>query len=146
MVIFLSKILKVEANIRDYLLDIDDLNRPKVLDMENIQTGTMNSAALLIIRLLLLKKGSYPDFPDLGIDIRGRYRFAFEEELITLRNELEDQISTYLPELIPVDVEVSLYRPKDSLENMILFSIIIRQVKFEILYNVAANTIEGLNS
>lgn len=142
----MSKILKVEANIRDYLLNIDDLNRPKVLDMENIQTGTMNSAALLIIRLLLLKKGSYPDFPDLGIDIRGRYRFAFEEELITLRNELEDQISTYLPELIPVDVEVSLYRPKDSLENMILFSIIIRQVKFEILYNVAANTIEGLNS
>lgn len=142
----MSKILKLEANIRDYLLDIDDLNRPKVLDMENIQTGTMNSAALLIIRLLLLKKGSYPDFPDLGIDIRGRYRFAFEEELITLRNELEDQISTYLPELIPVDVEVSLYRPKDSLENMILFSIIIRQVKFEILYNVAANTIEGLNS
>ena len=142
----MSKILKVEANIRDYLLDIDDLNRPNVLDMENIQTGTMNSAALLIIRLLLLKKGSYPDFPDLGIDIRGRYRFAFEEELITLRNELEDQISTYLPELIPVDVEVSLYRPKDSLENMILFSIIIRQVKFEILYNVAANTIEGLNS
>lgn len=142
----MSKIFKVEANIRDYLLDIDDLNRPKVLDMENIQTGTMNSAALLIIRLLLLKKGSYPDFPDLGIDIRGRYRFAFEEELITLRNELEDQISTYLPELIPVDVEVSLYRPKDSLENMILFSIIIRQVKFEILYNVAANTIEGLNS
>lgn len=142
----MSKILKVEANIRDYLLDIDDLNRPKVLDMKNIQTGTMNSAALLIIRLLLLKKGSYPDFPDLGIDIRGRYRFAFEEELITLRNELEDQISTYLPELIPVDVEVSLYRPKDSLENMILFSIIIRQVKFEILYNVAANTIEGLNS
>lgn len=142
----MSKILKVEANIRDYLLDIDDLNRPKVLDMENIQTGTINSAALLIIRLLLLKKGSYPDFPDLGIDIRGRYRFAFEEELITLRNELEDQISTYLPELIPVDVEVSLYRPKDSLENMILFSIIIRQVKFEILYNVAANTIEGLNS
>lgn len=142
----MSKILKVEANIRDYLLDIDDLNRPKVLDMENIQTGTMNSAALLIIRLLLLKKGSYPDFPDLGIDIRGRYRFAFEEELITLRNELEDQISTYLPELIPVDVEVSLYRPKDSLENMILFSIIIRQVKFEILYNVASNTIEGLNS
>ena len=142
----MSKILKVEANIRDYLLDIDDLNRPKVLDMENIQTGTMNSAALLIIRLLLLKKGSYPDFPDLGIDIRGRYRFAFEEELITLRNELEDQILTYLPELIPVDVEVSLYRPKDSLENMILFSIIIRQVKFEILYNVAANTIEGLNS
>lgn len=142
----MSKILKVEANIRDYLLDIDDLNRPKVLDMQNIQTGTMNSAALLIIRLLLLKKGSYPDFPDLGIDIRGRYRFAFEEELITLRNELEDQISTYLPELIPVDVEVSLYRPKDSLENMILFSIIIRQVKFEILYNVAANTIEGLNS
>lgn len=142
----MSKILKVEANIRDYLLDIDDLNRPKILDMENIQTGTMNSAALLIIRLLLLKKGSYPDFPDLGIDIRGRYRFAFEEELITLRNELEDQISTYLPELIPVDVEVSLYRPKDSLENMILFSIIIRQVKFEILYNVAANTIEGLNT
>nr|DAF62238.1 MAG TPA: Baseplate wedge protein [Myoviridae sp. ctIty1] len=106
----------------------------------------MNSAALLIVRLLLLKKGTYPDYPDLGIDIRGRYRFAFEEELITLRQELEEQMTLYLPELLPVEVEVSLYRPKDSLDNKILFSITIRETRFSILYNIAQNTIDGLMS
>ena len=103
------------ANIRDYLLDVNDLNQPKVLDLSEIETGKLNSAALLIVRLLLLKKGTYPDYPDLGIDIRGRYRFAVEEEVITLRQELEEQMTLYLPELLPVEVEVSLYRPKDSL-------------------------------
>lgn len=132
------------ANIRDYLLDVNDLNQPKVLDLSKIETGKLNSAALLIVRLLLLKKGTYPDYPDLGIDIRGRYRFAFEEELITLRQELEEQMTLYLPELLPVEVEVSLYRPKDSLENKILFSIIMRETRFSILYSIAQNTIDGL--
>lgn len=132
------------ANIRDYLLDVNDLNQPKVLDLSEIETGKLNSAALLIVRLLLLKKGTYPDYPDLGIDIRSRYRFAFEEELITLRQELEEQMTLYLPELLPVEVEVSLYRPKDSLENKILFSIIMRETRFSILYSIAQNTIDGL--
>lgn len=132
------------ANIRDYLLDVNDLNQPKVLDLSEIETGKLNSAALLIVRLLLLKKGTYPDYPDLGIDIRGRYRFVFEEELITLRQELEEQMTLYLPELLPVEVEVSLYRPKDSLENKILFSIIMRETRFSILYSIAQNTIDGL--
>ena len=72
------------ANIRDYLLDLDDIGKPKVVDMTDIRRGKLNSAATMIIRLLLLKKGTYPDFPNLGIDIRGRYRFMFSEELSTL--------------------------------------------------------------
>lgn len=141
-----NSLTNTNANIRDYLLDVNDLNQPKVLDLSEIETGKMNSAALLIVRLLLLKKGTYPDYPDLGIGIRGRYRFAFEEELITLRQELEEQMTLYLPELLPVEVEVSLYRPKDSLDNKILFSITIRETRFSILYNIAQNTIDGLMS
>lgn len=141
-----NSLTNTNANIRDYLLDVNDLNQPKVLDLSEIETGKMNSAALLIVRLLLLKKGTYPDYPDLGIDIRSRYRFAFEEELITLRQELEEQMTLYLPELLPVEVEVSLYRPKDSLDNKILFSITIRETRFSILYNIAQNTIDGLMS
>ena len=57
------------ANIRDYLLDLDDIGKPKVVDMTDIRRGKLNSAATMIIRLLLLKKGTYPDFPNLGIDI-----------------------------------------------------------------------------
>lgn len=53
-------------------------------------------------------------------------------------------MTLYLPELLPVEVEVSLYRPKDSLENKILFSIIMRETRFSILYSIAQNTIDGL--
>ena len=64
-----NSLTKTNANIRDYLLDVNDLNQPKVLDLSEIETGKMNSAELLIVRLLLRKKGTYPDYPDLDTDL-----------------------------------------------------------------------------
>ena len=47
---------------------------PKVLD-EKDATHT------LIVRLILLEKGTYPTHPDMGVGIVSNYRFAFTEEL-----------------------------------------------------------------
>ena len=134
------------ANIRDYLLDLDDIGNPKVVDMTDIRKGKLNSAATMIIRLLLLKKGTYPDFPNLGIDIRGRYRFMFSEELSTLESELTDQIETYLPELLPITVIAEMITIPSTTANGILFNIISNEIDFVLLYNINKNTFDGIRA
>lgn len=134
------------ANIRDYLLDLDDIGKPKVVDMTDIRRGKLNSATTMIIRLLLLKKGTYPDFPNLGIDIRGRYRFMFSEELSTLESELTDQIETYLPELLPITVSAEMITIPSTTANGILFNIISNEIDFVLLYNINKNTFDGIRA
>ena len=134
------------ANIRDYLLDLDDIGKPKIVDMTDIRRGKLNSAATMIIRLLLLKKGTYPDFPNLGIDIRGRYRFMFSEELSTLESELTDQIETYLPELLPITVSAEMITIPSTTANGILFNIISNEIDFVLLYNINKNTFDGIRA
>lgn len=134
------------ANIRDYLLDLDDIGKPKVVDMTDIRRGKLNSAATMIIRLLLLKKGTYPDFPNLGIDIRGRYRFMFSEELSTLESELTNQIETYLPELLPITVSAEMITIPSTTANGILFNIISNEIDFVLLYNINKNTFDGIRT
>ena len=114
--------------------------------MTDIRRGKLNSAATMIIRLLLLKKGTYPDFPNLGIDIRGRYRFMFSEELSTLESELTDQIETYLTELLPITVSAEMITIPSTTANGILFNIISNEIDFVLLYNINKNTFDGIRA
>jgi hypothetical protein len=130
------------ANVRDYMLGLDDLGQPAVIDMENIRVGKMNSAVLMIARLLYLKKGTYADQPDLGIDIIGRYRFSFEEELISLRNELKDQITTYIPEFTPVEVMCS-FQWVDN-KQTVLIEVTVNETAYQLVYNPENYTLDAL--
>jgi hypothetical protein len=138
----MARTLESYPNIRDYTLSLDDLGRPKVLDMDNIISGKMNSAISMISRLLLLKKGTYMDHPNLGIDIRGRYRFAYDDEIIKLNQEITEQISLFLPEFIPVTV-VSKAEWKNN-KKIILIYISINSSEYEISYDPESTTIEGI--
>ena len=129
-------------NIREYLLGLDDLQQPKMIDMSIISNGVWNSAMILITRLILLKKGTYPDHPDLGIDIRARYRFAFESELITLQEEIQQQINKYLPELNYVQVRV-LFEEYNN-RNCVVISINIDQTIYAMIYDIEGQKMVGL--
>lgn len=128
-------------NVKDYLLSIDDLNRPRVLDMMNVTNGKINSAIIMIARLLLLKKATYADQPDLGIDIRGRYRFTFADELNELQYDIEQQISTYLPEFLPINVNCKYERINNI--NCVVIYMIIQQMVCQLVYNTEDLTLEG---
>lgn len=132
------------SNIHDYLLGIDDLNRPKVIDMSIIKPGVMNSAILMIIRMILMRKGTIPDIPDLGIDIRGRYRFAFESELSILQNEITNQIQTYLPEFLASEVTVAMQKGEPDGPKVVI-QITIDETTYELVYNISTNTLDGLD-
>ena len=65
----------------------------------------------LIRRLLVMRKGTYPTVPDMGVDI-ARYRFSDIDTLIAgdLKNAIIDQVNTYIPSL-PLE-DVNIYKLK----------------------------------
>ena len=131
-----------KGNIKEYLLGLDDLQRPKMIDMSIISPGIYNSAIILIARLILLKKGTYPDHPDLGIDIRARYKFAFDSELLTLQEEIQSQIDKYLPELNYSQVRVRFEKYNNKF--CVIISIQIDQVIYNLFYDISSQTLLGL--
>lgn len=132
------------ANVRDYLLSINDINRPTIVDMENIEPNKLNSAVTMICRLIMLRKGTIPDQPDLGVDIEGRYRFAFDSELDELARDIEDQVVKYLPEFTPINVFCN--KSTDNDKHKIEIHLIIKEIEFLLVYNIENNTIEGLKT
>jgi hypothetical protein len=138
----MSRNLKEEANIRDYLLGLDDLKKPKIIDMSIIAPKQWNSAILMISRLIMMKKGTYPDHPDLGIDIRGRYSFSFEDDIYTLQEDIDEQANRYLPEFAPYNIQCMFQSINDI--NYVVIVIIINNVAYTLLYNIDGHTLEGL--
>lgn len=132
-------------NVRDYLLDVNDINRPKVVDMQNIKPNKLNSAVTMIARLIMMKKGTIPDIPDLGIDIVGRYRFSYESELSALATDIQDQVLLYLPEFTPINVRCGM-NATDSKQKRVDIHIIINESEYLLIYNTESNSIEGLEN
>lgn len=95
---------------REYLLDTDAYNKPLVLKDKD-------ALAVLLLRLLKMKPGDHPLHPEMGVDIVGRYRYCSAKDLPVLQREINNQISTYLPNYRTIDISVS------SLEGEILVSI-----------------------
>lgn len=137
-------LLEDDNNPRDYLLSLNDLGLPKVLNMSRIEPGIMNTAIITIIRLILLRKGTDPDRPDMGIDIVGRYRFAFESELTILDREIEEQITTYLPEFLPVTVSTNVVQETNVAMpyHKIQINITVDGTMYQILFNKDTEELE----
>ena len=134
--------LDESANLRDYMLGLDDIQHPRVVDMSIIKPGEWNAAILFIMRLLLMVPGTQEDRPEMGIDIRARYTFAYEDELLILSQEITDQITTYCPELLPVQVDCQMDYRNDG--NYLIISIVVDEVDYRLMYNVENKTIIGL--
>lgn len=68
-----------------------------------------DSMYVLIIRLLLLEPGKFQSHPEMGIGLKSRYRYKSGEDiLITLQNDINNQINKYLPELTATDVTLTM--------------------------------------
>lgn len=87
---------------REYLLSINEFMQPKILKKDQ-------AAYTDIIRLFLLDPGTNQTHPDMGIGIRSRYRFSDASEVSKLQQEAKDQMKTYLPNLLTMDVQIETY-------------------------------------
>lgn len=99
-------------------LSVDDFNRPKILEgREAIST--------LLVHLILLEPGTYANHPTMGVGLVSRYRYNDEESLEQLQQDIEEQITTFLPEFEAVNVNVYMDRhsPSKNTNNEIVIEI-----------------------
>ena len=82
---------------REYMLSVDNLSKPKVLEGRE-------AIAHLIIRLLLLNPGSNPLHPDLGVGLVD-FRFCIGR-VKELEDRVRSQMQTYLTEFSFSNVRV----------------------------------------
>jgi hypothetical protein len=86
---------------KEYLLESNKFQTPRILKDKD-------SAALLLTRLLLREPGSSQIEPKMGIGLVSKYRYIQDTGLEDLRSNITNQISTYLPNFIGVNVSVNL--------------------------------------
>lgn len=92
----------ISNDFKEYLLSINEFVQPKVLKGES-------AAFIDILRLFLLEPGTNQTHPDMGIGIRSRYRFSDTSEIGKLKQEVQDQIETYIPELLVMDIQIETF-------------------------------------
>ena len=82
---------------REYMLSIDNLSKPKVVEGQE-------AVANLLIRLLLLNPGSDPLHPDMGVGLES-YRFCIGR-IQELEERIKQQMEMFLTEFSYADVKV----------------------------------------
>lgn len=87
---------------REYVLSTNEFMQPKVFKKDQ-------AAYTDIIRLFLLDPGTNQTHPEMGIGIRSRYRFSDTSEIFKLEQEVKDQMQTYLPNLLTMDIQIETY-------------------------------------
>lgn len=89
--------------IKEYLITVDKFNEPKELKNDD-------AVSMILLRLILMEKGLIQSHPDMGVDIVRRYRYMYDDKVLrTLEEDIKSQISTYIPQLSSVDVEVDVH-------------------------------------
>ena len=85
----------------EYLLAVDNYNKPSKI------TGK-KAEYYLIMKLLIMVKGENPLFPAAGLGLIQNYRYCTEDDIPQLEEDINDQMTTYLPTLLIDNVSVSL--------------------------------------
>ena len=130
----MAKILDTNKtnSVVEYFLGTNEFNRPSVWT-------DVDATYVLLIRLILLEPGTYPNHPRMGVGLVSRYRYAKSDELNNLKNDIQNQIATYLPQFSSIDVELTLTNTKD-----LYIQIIINGIAYELVYKPEYQTLDAV--
>ena len=115
----------LERQTKEPCLSINEFNRPTILEgKEAIST--------LLIHLILLEPGTYSNRPGMGVGLVSRYRYNEEISLEQLSKDIQDQVTSYLPEFEAVNVNVHMDDTvPDGINNEIVIEIEIDDVLYK---------------
>ena len=130
----MAKILDTNKtnSVVEYFLGTNEFNRPSVWT-------DVDATYVLLIRLILLEPGTYPNHPRMGVGLVSRYRYAKESDLSQLGIDIEEQIATYLPNFSSVSAQLTLTNTKD-----LFIQIIIDGIAYELIYKSEYETLEAV--
>lgn len=93
----------------EYTLSTDEFRKPRVLKGKD-------AVSQLLVHLILLEPGTFSNRPDMGVGLVSRYRYTEKKNLDKLKNDIYDQITTYMPDFQGVDVNLDM----DEENNLII--------------------------
>lgn len=130
----MAKILDTNKtnSVVEYFLGTNEFNRPSIWT-------DVDATYVLLIRLILLEPGTYPNHPRMGVGLVSRYRYAKADELNNLKNDIQNQIATYLPQFSSIDVELTLTNTKD-----LYIQIIINGIAYELVYKPEYQSLDAV--
>ena len=110
-----------------HVMALNEFNMPKVF--KDLTGNYMH-----VIYLILLDKGKFQSHPDMGVGLRSRYRFTNAIE--ALKDDITEQMATYLPDIKNVSVDVSL--TDDHILGIIVSS---EEASYVLAYNTLDDTV-----
>lgn len=87
--------------IKEYHIDTDDFNQPRV-------SKGREAIGVLLVRLLLLEPGTDPMRPEMGVGLQTKYRYMFPDRLSDLRKDIYTQLETYLAPFQRIEIVLSV--------------------------------------
>ncbi len=93
---------------KEHLLGINEFNKPKVVN------GPI-AVCYKIIELILMRPGTYPTRPYMGIGLVENFRYTFTDKIDELQALTEEQIRIYLPEFDSVKVTYDTVLERDKI-------------------------------
>ena len=120
----------------EHVLGVNEFKQP------TIYTGPY-AIAQKILELILMRPGTYPTKPYMGVGIIERYRYKFIENVTELQTETNEQIKTYLPEFGNVSVD---YDTVASNNKIIFIYITIDKQVFSLSLDTDKKTLSWLKS
>lgn len=93
---------------KEHLLGINEFNKPKVVN------GPI-AICYKIIELILMRPGTYPTRPYMGIGLVENFRYTFTDRIDELQALTEEQIRIYLPEFDSVKVTYDTVLERDKI-------------------------------
>jgi hypothetical protein len=74
----------------------------------------------------------------MGVGIISRYRYSSSDDLEQLKEDIDDQITTYLPELIATEISVT------ESEKIVYIAIVVDDVVYSLTFNKETKTLDSL--
>lgn len=124
---------KQKNDVIEYFLGVDEFNHPKVYTNEH-------ATYVLLIRLILLEPGTYVSHPNMGVGLVSKYRYALEDKMEQLKDDITAQVETYLPEFKGVKVDIQY----NTISKEIYISITIDKYVYELTYSKETNVLSSL--
>lgn len=112
----------------DYTILPDEMKREFFLTYDNYKNcksvSELKGVAQLINTLLLLKPGTYPNSPEMGINIK-KYQFELidEQRKDEIRDEIIDQIRKYIMSSAIVQLSLNVFEHEGNMIMGLAFSI-----------------------
>lgn len=107
---------------------VDDFSKAKEVD-------ELTAVAIRLNNLILMDQGTMPNDPKMGVGIRKyKFEYANTETIYKLRNDILEQMETYLPIDRTYNIDVFIEIDQDSLDSKKVI-----YVKFDITYKENIN-------